>query len=191
MYLKLIRRLTCALVLSLALTITALAQNARFSGQVTDAQNAAIPGAQVLVINQDTSVQVETKTDGVGSYTVPYLPAGHYRVVVQAPGFDISVNNDINLGMGQAYIHNVQLTVGSAQATVNVNAGSEGTQVNTESAEVAGTITGKEVTAIGLNGRNFSQLIALVPGVSNQTQQDEARVGVLGSVSYSVNGGRT
>ena len=46
------------------------------------------------------------------------------------------------------------------------------------------------VVAIGLNGRNFTQLIALAPGVSNQTGQDEAKVGVVGSVKYSVNGGR-
>ena len=62
--------------------------------------------------------------------------------------------------------------------------------VETESATVSGTITEKEVTSIGLNGRNFSQLIALTPGVSNQTGQDEAKVGVTGSVKYSVNGGR-
>src|SRR5581483_7043186 len=51
-------------------------------------------------------------------------------------------------------------------------------------------ITEKEVVKLGLNGRNFTQLIALAPGVSNQTGQDEAKVGVVGSVKYSVNGGR-
>ena len=53
------------------------------------------------------------------------------------------------------------------------------------------TITSKELTQLQLNGRNFTQLITLVPGVSNQTGQDEGRVGVEGSISYSVNGGRT
>ena len=48
----------------------------------------------------------------------------------------------------------------------------------------------KKLFPIGLNGRNFSQLIALAPGVSNQTGQDEAKVGVVGSAKYSVNGGR-
>ena len=62
--------------------------------------------------------------------------------------------------------------------------------VETESSTVSGTITQKEVVAIGLNGRNFTQLIALAAGVSNQTGQDEAKVGVVGSVKYSVNGGR-
>ena len=56
---------------------------------------------------------------------------------------------------------------------------------------MVGTITGKEVTQLQLNGRNFTQLITLVPGVSNQTGQDEGVVGAQGSISYSVNGGRT
>ncbi len=52
-------------------------------------------------------------------------------------------------------------------------------------------MTEKEVSTLQLNGRNFTQLIALAPGVSNQTQQDEAKVGLAGSVAFSVNGGRT
>jgi hypothetical protein len=73
---------------------------------------------------------------------------------------------------------------------VNV-VGQRTTQVETENAEVSGTVTQKEMVSVGLNGRNFSTLIALAPGVSNQTGQDEAKVGVVGSAKYSVNGGRT
>jgi hypothetical protein len=157
---------------------------------VTDPQNAAISHASVEISNQETGVQLHTETDESGSYTVPYLAAGHYRIVVQAQGFNVFAR-DVALGMGQALIYNVQLTVGDVQSTVSVNADSEVTELNTENAEVSGTITGKEVAGIQLNGRNFTQLIALTPGVSNQTQQDEARVGMAGSVAYSVNGGRT
>jgi hypothetical protein len=171
-------------------SLVAYAQNARFLGQVTDAQGAAVSGASVEITNQDTSAVIHTTTDSSGSYSAPYLTAGQYRIVVRADGFDLAVH-DVALGMGQALIYNVQLTVGTAKTTVNVEAGSEVTQLHTENAEVSGTITGKEVAAIQLNGRNFSQFIALAPGVSNQTSQDEARVGMAGSVSYSVNGGRT
>lgn len=166
------------------------AQNARFTGQVTDPQNAAIPSAKVEITNVDTGAVITTTTDASGNYIAPYLTAGHYRIVVEAPGFDLSPH-DVELGMGQALIFNVQLTVGSAKSSVTVEAGSEVTQLHTENAEVSGTITGKEVASIQLNGRNFSQFIALAAGVSNQTSQDEARVGMAGSVSYSVNGGRT
>src|SRR5208282_5611703 len=76
-----------------------------------------------------------------------------------------------------------------AKTEVNVESGGAA-QIETENAEVSGTITAKEVVNLGLNGRNFTQLITLTPGVSNQTGQDEAKVGVQGSVKYSVNGGR-
>jgi hypothetical protein len=179
------------LFLFILVAISSHAQNARFVGQVTDQQNAAIGHAAIEITNQDTGVQLHTETDASGSYTVPYLTAGHYRVVVEAPGFNVSAH-DVSLSMGQAFVFNVQLTVGGAQSTVTVEGGSASvTELNTENAEVSGTITGKEVEGIQLNGRNFTQLMALAPGVSNQTQQDEARVGMAGSVAYSVNGGRT
>lgn len=185
-----LRCLACICVLTGPLVLQA--QTARFTGQVTDPQNAAIPGAEVQVINQGSLVKVTAKTDAAGNYMVPYLPAGKYQIVVRADGFSQSISGDLSLGVGQALVYNVQLTVGAAQATVSVEGGTgEVTQVNTQNAEIAGTITGKEVAGLQLNGRNFTQLIALVPGVSNQTQQDEARVGLRGSVSYSVNGGRT
>lgn len=185
-----LRCLAC--LCALAGSWAAYAQTARFSGQVTDPQSAAIPGAGVQVINEDSLVKVTATTDGMGSYIVPYLPAGRYQIIVRADGFSQSASNDLTLGVGQALIYNVQLSVGASQATVSVEGGSaSAVQVNTETAEIAGTITGKEVAGLQLNGRNFTQLIALVPGVSNQTQQDEVRVGLRGSVSYSVNGGRT
>jgi hypothetical protein len=171
---------------------SAFAQNARFSGQVTDPQGAAIPGALVELTNKDGGTKSQAETDGDGNYTVPYLPAGHYKVVVSAPNFGNSENDDVALSVGQALTYNAQLTVGNAAVeNVQVTESSGVTQLQTDNAEVGGTITGKEVTALQLNGRNFTQFIALVPGVSNQTGQDEAKVGVLGSVAYSVNGGRT
>ncbi len=190
MHLRIPMSLMCLLVLSMPLL--AHAQNARFTGRVTDPQGSVVPDAEVQLVNEDTAVALNTKTDASGSYTVPYLTAGHYRIVISAPGFATVVKSGVALGMGQALIYDVQLAVGGAQTNVTVEGGSAAiTELNTENAEVSGTITGKEVAGIQLNGRNFTQLIALTPGVSNQTQQDEARVGMAGSVAYSVNGGRT
>lgn len=182
-------RWTCAL--ALLVPMVAHAQTARFSGQITDPQAAVVSGADVRALNKDSGERFEGRTDSSGSYAIPYLIAGHYQIEVRAKGFNTALSNDITIGVGQVFVYNVQLTVGGASATVNVNAGNEASQIQTQNAEVTGTITGKEVTGLQLNGRNFSQLIALAPGVSNQTGQDEARVGMAGSVSYSVNGGRT
>jgi hypothetical protein len=184
-----IRLLTCVLIFSWL--PPAFAQEARISGQVVDQQGAAVVGASMTAINQESFTKAETKTDGTGKYILPYLPAGHYKVEVQAEGFSTAESNVLAIKVGQAFIYDVQLTVGGAQTNVTVEGGaSVVTQVETQNAEVSGTITGKEVAELQLNGRNFSQLIALAPGVSNQTSQDEARVGMAGSVSYSVNGGR-
>jgi hypothetical protein len=64
-------------------------------------------------------------------------------------------------------------------------------QVETESSEVSGLVTGREITQLVLNGRNYTQLISLTTGVSNQTGQEEGTLGVYGSVAWSVNGGGT
>jgi hypothetical protein len=82
------------------------------------------------------------------------------------------------------------MQIGDTHEEVDVNGGGLA-QVNTESNELGGTITGKEILQLQLNGRNFTQLITLVPGVSNQTGQDEGEVGPAANVNYSVNGGRT
>ncbi len=171
-------------------SISVRAQSGQFSGQVTDPQGAAVPGATIELLNRDTFVKLTAQTDQSGNYVVPYLLAGRYQISVQAPGFSLSTSNDLTLGAGQAFVFNVQLTVGSSSTKVEVQSAGGAAGIETESAEISGTITAKEVTSLGLNGRNFSQLIALTPGVSNQTGQDEGKVGVVGSVKYSVNGGR-
>ena len=168
----------------------AFGQTARFTGQVSDPQGAAIANAEVTVLNLDTQTRLSVQTDASGQFSVPYLAAGHFQIEVHAEGFGAVVSNTLELGVGQTYLYSPQLKVGTQASQVTVQAGDVAT-VETSNAEVGGTITGKEVTNLGLNGRNFVQFIDLTPGVSNQTGQDEAKVGQAGSVAYSINGGRT
>src|SRR5579863_3704498 len=165
------------------------AQNGRFSGQVTDPQGAVVPSASLQFINQETFVKRETASDQTGMYSVAYLPAGKYQIIVSAGSFNTFVADNVTLGVDEAVVYNVQLTIGSATSEVRVEGGGA-TQINLDSAEVAGTITGAEVANLALNGRNFTQLITQTPGVSNQSQQDEALVGPVGQAKYSFNGGR-
>ena len=190
MLLLFLRRLTCVFLL-LAAAHTALAQTARFTGTITDPQGASISGADVTVLNLDDQTKLSAQTDASGQFSVPYLPAGHYQIEVHAEGFGATVSGTIEIGVGQAFVYSPQLKVGTQASQVTVQGGGGVSQVETENAEVGGTITGKEVTNLGLNGRNFVQFIDLTPGVSNQTGQDEAKVGQAGSVAYSINGGRT
>jgi hypothetical protein len=164
------------------------AAGASISGSVTDQTGAVITGAKV-VLTRGTEPGIETTTDDKGAFSFKGLNAGTYALTVMAPNFAVQNLPDVTLTDGQELPLELTLVPQSAESKVNVQA--EGAaQVEVENATVSGTITQKELAQIGLNGRNFTQLIALAPGVSNQTGQDEAKVGVQGSVKYSVNGGR-
>jgi hypothetical protein len=178
------------LMLALIASSSALAQTARISGLVTDPQGAVIPGAAVQVLSQDSTIKRDAETDAEGNYVVPYLPAGKYRVLVQAPGFGSAASEAIPLAAGQMFVFNVQLLIATENSEVTVSANATQTRIELDSASNSTTLSNEEVTGLGLNGRNFSQLITMAPGVSNQTGQDEAKVGVAGSAKFSVNGGR-
>ncbi len=184
-----LRVLVALLLLTAAISLQA--QNARITGTVTDPSGGALPGTDVKAVNAESQAAVTVTTDAAGVFTVAFLPAGRYVLHVEAPGFATFTSPELKVDVGQGATFNVTLQVESAATNVEVTAGGGAAEVETTSSELTGTITGKEVTSLQLNGRNFTQLIALVPGVSNQSQQDEAKVGVSGSVKYSVNGGRT
>ncbi len=107
----------------------------------------------------------------------------------RAPGFKKFEAKGVVLDVAQKARVDVTLEVGATTTEVIVQ-GEDVAQVETQSSELAGTVTGKEITQLELNGRNFTTLVSLVPGVSNQTGMDEPSVGINGSVSFSMNGGR-
>jgi hypothetical protein len=157
-------------------------------GSVTDQSGAVLVGATVTVSNASGVVQTIV-SDSKGNYAFRGLPAGSYKITVTMQGFKPFETAGVAVAAGESLPLDTVLEAAGEHAEVNVSGQTTG-QVETETAEVSGTITEKEVLTLGLNGRNFTQLIALTPGVSNQTGQDEAHVGVTGSVKYSVNGGR-
>ena len=177
------------ITVSSALRLDGQTATGRFSGQITDPDGAAIPDATIQIVNQDTLVKREAKTDSDGSYTVPGLPPGRYQLIVEAQGFSRRSSQILSLASGQAVVFNAQISVTTVSQDVSVSAGAP-TTVDTGTASMSTTLNSSEVTGYGLNGRNFLSLSALSPGVSNQTGQDEAKVGVSGSAKFSVNGGR-
>jgi len=163
--------------------------NGSMSGSISDQTGAVIVGATVKISNA-AGATVETVTsDTKGNYSIEQLPPGIYTVTVTAPGFQPFVADRVAVTAGAPLPLDAALEPAGEKTEVTVQ-GQKIAQVETETAQLSGTITQKEVAVLGLNGRNFTQLIALTPGVSNQTGQDEAHVGVTGSVKYSVNGGR-
>jgi Carboxypeptidase regulatory-like domain/TonB-dependent Receptor Plug Domain len=178
-----------SLPLMTVLPLMAQTASGRISGQVTDLDGGAIPGATVQIVNQETLVKREAKSDGTGLFSISSLPPGRYQVIVEAEGFSRRSSGVITLAAGQNLVFNTPMSVGSVKTEVDVNEAGM-TVVETQTASISTTLAGKEVVGYGLNGRNFSQLITMAPGVSNQTGQDEAKVGVAGSAKFSVNGGR-
>lgn len=166
------------------------APTGRITGQITDQQGDVVPGATVQVVSQDSTIKRDTTTDAGGAYAVRFLPAGSYLVIIQAEGFGSTSSGTITLTANQEHVFNAQLTIATATNEVSVTSGGASTAVDLEAASLSTTLSNKEVAGLGLNGRNFSQLMTMAPGVSNQTGQDEAKVGVAGSAKFSVNGGR-
>jgi hypothetical protein len=165
-------------------------QSGSINGVVTDSTGADIPNADVTLTKVGQNTTATTKSNAVGEYSFPALEAGTYSLLVTAPGFEKFEATGIVLRVSRTEKVDAKLTVGSVSAEVQV-AGSDLGAIQTESPEVSFTITGKQITQLVLNGRNFTQLVTLSPGVINQTGQDEGETGVAGSVAYSINGGRT
>jgi hypothetical protein len=160
------------------------------SGTVMDKSGAAVVGAKVVVTNAGGNLTRTTETNDSGAYAVPALPSGNYDVTATAKGFQRFQVKGVVLEVAQKSRVDITLTVGAVTEEVIVT-GESVAQVDTQSAELGTTITGKQVQQLELNGRNFTQLVTLAPGVVNQTGQDEGLVGVAGNVGYSINGGRT
>jgi Carboxypeptidase regulatory-like domain len=190
MTMKLDRVLLRIALLVVTFSAAAWAQDTgSITGTVKDPSGATVAGATVVVSNPDHGIDRHTVTNSAGDYNESALPGGTYDVIVSATGFKKFQAKGVILDVAQKARVDVTMQVGAISTEVIVQ-GENVAQVETQSSELTGTVTGKEISQLELNGRNFTQLATLAPGVSNQTGQDEGTVGVYGSVSFSMNGGR-
>src|SRR6267378_3818551 len=179
------------LIFALALPLALHAQDTGYiSGTVTDKSGAAVVGAEVVITNTAGSLTRTTTTNSDGAYVVPGLAGAVYNIVVTAKGFQKFTAQNVVLDVAQKARVDVQLTVRAISQEIVVT-GESVAQVETQSSALGATVTGKQINELVLNGRNFTQLVTLSPGVINQTGSDEGKVGVYGNVAYSMNGGRT
>jgi hypothetical protein len=180
-----------ALALLLCLPALLWAQTTgSITGTVHDSSGAVIANAQVTVSNTDKGISRTTPSNSAGEYLVAGLGQGSYDITVTAEGFKKFEAKGVALDVAQKARVDVNMQVGAIGTEIVVE-GTAVAQVETQSSDLTGVVSGKEISQLQLNGRNFTQLVTLVPGVSSQTGQDEGTVGVYGNVSYSVNGGRT
>jgi outer membrane receptor protein involved in Fe transport len=169
-----------------ALSLPALAQStATLQGTVTDTSNAAIPGAKVVVHNQNTGVERTTQTDQSGAYLVPGLAPGVYTVTVTANGFQSFVIRELKLDVATTVTENAQLKVGGVTQEVVVSGGAP--LVNTSTPTVGQVINQTTVQQIPLNGRHFVDLGLLVPGTVTPPQNGFLTAPLRGQGSFAIN----
>ena len=183
--------LSCALLLALCIPCVSYAQDTGYiSGTVIDKSGAAIVGADITLTNTAGSITRSTASNADGAYTIAGLPGDTYNLTVSAKGFQKYTAQNIKLNIAEKARIDVPLTVGAMTEEITVT-GESVAQVETQSSDLTNTITARQINQLELNGRNFTQLVTLAPGVVNQSGSDEGKVGVYGNVAYSMNGGRT
>jgi len=158
-----------AVVLQMLLMLapSTLAQNAStgaLAGEVTDSTRAVVPDVKVTVTNEATGEKREVMSQHDGSYSVPLLPPGSYRVEFSRTGFKGAVKSGLQINVTETARLNVQLAVGAVQEEVTVTA--EAQLMQTESSALGTVTTGEQITSLPLVSRNINQITALNPGVA-------------------------
>ncbi len=138
--------------------------NATLLGTVTDVSGAVVPNASVQVTNVATGVKQTVTTDSQGRYTVVDLIVGNYEVQASAMGFQTVVRRGITPTVGSQLVVDIALSPGQQQQTVTVEA--QASQVDVVSSTLSSVVEQKQIADLPLNGRNFTDLIALAPGIT-------------------------
>jgi hypothetical protein len=153
----------CLLLATSTSALSAQTITGAVRGIVTDPSGAVMKDARVTVKNTATGVTNNTVSDRNGLYSFPFVPIGTYTIVATVPGFDTESVGPFRLEIDQIASVNVQLQVGKASTTVDVN--SEASSIlNTENATLGVTLSAGMIANIPLNGPNFSALTQFVPG---------------------------
>jgi hypothetical protein len=176
-----------AALLLLASHAAAQTNVGQISGRVTDASGGALPGATVTVKSEQTGLTQTAVADTEGGYTFPSLPAGSYTVHVELTGFKPAETKNIVLDAASRRAADFKLEVGDVTETLSITATTS--QVETQSGDVSRVITGTQVGNMALNGRNYVQLLQLLPGTA-VTTTDPFSLG-LNTTGQAINGVRT
>src|ERR1700730_5710509 len=159
------------LALSAIISIRMSAQvvGATLSGSVADNSGAVVPSAQIVIKNLATGVTRNLATDAAGFYTAPNLLPGSYEVRTSAPGFATEVRTGITLTIGAQQVLNFTLQVGTVQQSIQVVG--EAPAVQLASSSISAVVNSTTIRELPLNGRSWTDLATLQPGVNAiQTQ---------------------
>jgi len=178
-------QLLALLALSLVLSCPLYGQvaGATLSGKVTDASGAVMPGAKVSIKNTGTGVARDVAADASGLYSVPNLLPGSYEITASAPGFSTQVRSGITLTVGEQQVLDITMQVGQTAEKVEVTG--EAPVVELSSSALGAVVNSATAVELPLNGRDWTALAALEPGVTNVGNLQQA----VGSTSVRANRG--
>jgi len=161
------------------------------SGVVTDASGAAVPSADVQVVNTATDQSFRTTTNELGEWVVPSLGANTYKVTVSKPGFKTATLSDVVLQAGVPANVPMKLEVGQATETVTVSGGADIVQAT--SAELSTTLTGTQVTSLPFATRNAIELMVTQAGTATPTTPRSSTINGLpkGALNVTIDGMNT
>ncbi len=163
-----------AAVLILSGVGVASAQTAQVAGTITDASGGAVPGASVTVTNVATNDARLTTSNEQGRYSVPFLPSGGYTIKCELQGFQTTLREGIVLETDQEVRVDFALQTGAFTEQVLI----VGTPVlASDTSSIGQVVTGKTISDLPLNGRNFLQLARLASGVLESAGGDRAAEG--------------
>lgn len=153
---------TIVILLLSALALEAQTFRGAINGTVTDPSGAVVAGANIRATNTATAVTVSSTTTSDGDFAFQDLPLGTYKVAVSANGFVTVTTDNVTVTAGGVYTLPIKLTVGSTATAVEVSAAA--LTLDTTTATQTDTIPTESLQQVPLNGRDFSQLIAVSPG---------------------------
>ena len=181
-----------AFICLLVFALPSLSQTSfgRISGTVTDPAGAVLPNAPVVIINADTQATRTVNTNESGFYSATNLPIGNYSVEVQQTGFRKQQRSGIQVTADARLTVDFNLQLGDVSQSVEVTA-QAGETINTTSGELARVIDTKQVANLALNGRNYIQLMTLVPGAAVTNPDQFAVTTSLSATGQSINGNRS
>jgi hypothetical protein len=164
--LQAIRNSIFLLMFALFFTSSAFSQltTADIVGTVTDATGAVVPNADITLTNLGTNEKRTAQSNGSGDYNFTLLPVGHYTITVKVKGFQEAITKDLSVEAGDRARNDIHLQTGAETTIIEVTATTPLLQA--DSATVSSTVTARAVQDLPLNGRNFVQLVATVPGAN-------------------------
>ncbi|MBN9615061.1 MAG: TonB-dependent receptor [Acidobacteriales bacterium 59-55] len=178
------------LSLSLAGSLHAQTLVGQIAGNVVDSTGGALPQAAIKITNVGTQLVRSVNTDNSGFFTVTNLPIGNYSITVSKEGFRGETRTGISVNADSHLTANFELQVGATTEAVTVTAVA-GETLNTTSGEVAHVIDSKQVENLPLNGRNYTQLMTLIPGVVVTNPDIFSETTSLSAGNQNINGNKS